>query len=52
MSVLLYAGLLFPLIFENTVQAQTNRKDSISFKTTLEPTPSGSTTFFNIPQKV
>jgi hypothetical protein len=32
-------------------QPQMNKNDSISFKATLEPTPSGSTTYFDIPQK-
>jgi hypothetical protein len=46
----LAAGLLIPLIKNTTtsVQAQTNGKDSISFKTTLQPTGS---TQFNIRQK-
>jgi hypothetical protein len=50
MGILLAAGLLFPLIknITTTVQAQTNVKDSISFRTTLQTTGS---TQFNIPQK-
>ena len=50
MSILLAAGLLFPLIKNTTtaVEAQPKGKDSISFNTTLQPTGS---TQLNIPQK-
>jgi hypothetical protein len=48
---ILTVALLSPLIQINTVQAQKNANDSISFKTTLELTPSGSTTYFGISQK-
>jgi hypothetical protein len=48
---MLTVALLSPLIQINTVQAQKNANDSISFKTTLELTPSGDTTYFDIPQK-
>ena len=48
---LLAAALLFPLIFENSVQAQTNGKDSISFKTTLQSPSYAGSPIIAIPQK-